>query len=85
LSKDILKERKHAFSIELDSSNYVKCISILNDSCDCILIEGYLGELEEISLIEGIMLEIKGTNGTLRMDLNEAELKKLLKKEGKES
>lgn len=48
------------------------------------MIEGYLGELEEVGLIEGIMLEIRGTNGTLRMDLNEEELKKFLKKEGKE-
>jgi len=47
------------------------------------LVEGYLGELEEIGLIEGIMLEIRGTNGTLRMDFNEEELKELLKKEGK--
>lgn len=84
MSKDILKEKKHAFSIELDSRNYVKCISILNESGDCVLIEGYLGELEEVDLIEGIMLEIRGTNGTLRMDLNEEELKKLLKKKGKE-
>lgn len=84
MSKDILKERKHAFSIELDSRNYMKCISILNESGDCVLIEGYLGELEEVGLIEGIMLEIRGTNGTLRMDLNEEELKKFLKKEGKE-
>lgn len=83
MSKDILKERKHAFSIELDSSHYVKCISIFNESGDCVLVEGYLGELEEIGLIEGIMLEIRGTNGTLRMDFNEEELKELLKKEGK--
>jgi hypothetical protein len=80
----MVKEKKHAFSIELDSRNYLKCISIHNESANSVLIEGYLGELEEVGLIEGIMLEVRGTNGTLRMDLNEEELKKLLKKEGKE-
>lgn len=61
----------------------MKSISILNKSNDCVLIEGYLGELEEVGLIEGIMLEIRGTNGTFRMDLNEQELQKLLKKKEK--
>lgn len=78
MSKDILKEKKHAFSIELDSSYCVKSISILNDSGGCVLIEGYLGELEEVGLIEGIMLEVKGINGNLRLELNEDELRRAL-------
>ncbi len=45
-----------------------------------MLIEGFLGELTELGLIEDVMLEIKGSNGILRMDLNEEELKKLVAK-----
>ena len=71
---------KHTFSIELKSKEYVKRVAIPNDAGDNVLIEGFLGELEEVDLVEGIMLEIKGANGILRMDLNEEELNTLLKK-----
>lgn len=69
---------KHAFSIELKSKKYVKQISVSNESHDRVLFEGFLGELEEIDLIEGAALLIQGANGVLRMDLSENELETLL-------
>jgi len=74
---------KHTFSIELKSKEYMKRVAIPNEAGDTVLIEGFLGELEEIDLVEGVMLEVKGANGILRMDLKEEELNTLLKK-GKE-
>jgi hypothetical protein len=71
------KVEKHAFSIDLKSREYLKLIAIPNDTGDNALIEGFLGELEAIDLVEGVMLEIRGTNGTLKMDLKEEELNKL--------
>ena len=68
------------FSIELKSKEYVKLVAISNDSFDKVLIEGFLGKLEELNFIEGVMLEIKGANGILRMDLREEDLRKLLQK-----
>ncbi|MCW4029583.1 MAG: hypothetical protein NWE92_08050 [Candidatus Bathyarchaeota archaeon] len=68
----------HLFSIELTSKNFVKRFAISSDSDDKVLIEGYLGELKEIGITEGIILEIQGTNGILRIDLTEEELRKLL-------
>jgi hypothetical protein len=68
----------HMFSVELASKNFVKRLAIPGDSDDKVLIEGFLGELKEIGIIEGIMLEIQGTNGILRIDLSEEELRKLL-------
>jgi hypothetical protein len=68
---------KHAFSIELKSRKYLKLVAIPNDAGDNVLIEGFLGELEGVELVEGVMLEIRGTNGTLKMDLKEEELSKL--------
>jgi hypothetical protein len=65
---------KHAFAIELKSREYLKLVAIPNDTGDNVLIEGFLGELEAVDLIEGVMLEIRGTNGTLKMDLKEEEL-----------
>jgi len=77
--EDMSKRTKtHAFSIELRSKEYVKHVAMSNDAEDKVLIEGFLGELEEFSFIEGAMLEIKGINGTLRMDLKEEELRNLL-------
>lgn len=74
------KENEHAFSVELKSKEYMKHVSMSNDAKDKVLIEGFLGELEEINTIEGVMLEIKGGNGILRMDLKEKELRKWLSK-----
>jgi len=50
---------------------------ISNRAEETVLVEGFLGELEEVSLVEGAMLELRGSNGVLRMDLKEEELEKL--------
>ncbi len=68
------------FSIELKSRAYIKRVAMSNDVEDRVLIEGFLGELEELNFIEGVMLEIKGINGILRIDLKKEELRKLLQK-----
>lgn len=73
------KAEEHAFSVELKSKEYIKLVTLANDTRNKVLIEGFLGELMELSFIEGIMLEIKGTNGTLRIDLRTEELRKLLR------
>jgi len=44
-----------------------------------VLIEGFLGDIESLGIIEGVMLEINGSNGTLKMDLSEEEISKLLR------
>ena len=68
----------HAFSVEMKSKVYVKNISISNETHDCVLFEGSLGELTKISLTEGDVLEIIGVNGTLRVDLSEEQLREVL-------
>ena len=69
------KDNDHAFSIELD-------IAKLNEAGDRLLIEGYLGELIEISFVED-SLEINGFEGNLKIKLNEEELRALLSTERK--
>ena len=77
------REMEHAFSIEMKSKKHVRNISISNESRDRVLFEGSLGELEELSMIEGAVLEIRGANGILRIDLTEDDLRKMFsKKEG---
>jgi hypothetical protein len=62
------------FSVELNSKSHVKHISVSNKSHDRVLFEGSLGELADVSMIEGAVLEVKGTNGILRIDLTQDEL-----------
>jgi hypothetical protein len=72
------KTMGHGFSIEMNSKRHVKNISITDERRDSVLFEGYLGELERLSMIEGLALEVRGTNGTLRVDLSEEELRTIL-------
>ncbi len=69
---------QHGFSVELDNKEHVKRFFILNGSGERVLFEGFLGELEGISLVEGLMLEVRGSNGILRMDMTEEELRRAL-------
>lgn len=73
---------EHAFSIEMKSKEFLRHISMSDKAQDTVLIEGFLGELEEIDIVEGSMLEVRGANGVLRMDLRKEELRKLLPKRG---
>lgn len=47
------------------------------------MIEGLIGEVTEIEIIEDILLEIRATDGVLRIELSRDELKNTLK--GKKS
>lgn len=47
---------------------------IVNDSQHGILIEGDLGDLSELSILEEKLLEIQFTNGVLRLEINQPEL-----------
>ena len=68
----------HMFSIELISRDCVKCLVIPSENDAKVLIEGFLGDIESLGVIEGVMLEILGSNGTLKMDLSEEEIAHLL-------
>lgn len=69
-----------SFCIELNSRDLVKRVMFPDGSGDRLTIEGYLGELTNIELVESIMLEVKGTKGVLRMDITQEELEKVIRK-----
>jgi hypothetical protein len=71
---------EHAFSIEMRSKEFLRHISMSDKAQDPVLIEGFLGELEEIGIFESSMLEVRGANGVLRIDLKEEELRRVLPK-----
>ena len=76
---DLADKRSRSFSLELDERGLIKCISLPEGSGDRLMIEGFIGELTEVELIEDILLQIKATNGVLRIDLTRDELKKALR------
>ena len=67
---------KHCFSIELFSRDQLSCITLPQRREDHVLIDGALGELQEINIVEHVMLEILCTRGILRMDLTEGEFRR---------
>ena len=69
------------FSVEMRSKSHVKSISISNEARDLVLFEGDLGDLEELVMVEGGMLEVRGTNGVLRVELRREELLNVLRTE----
>jgi hypothetical protein len=68
------RKKERLFSIELKSKTHLKNITFANESTEGVLIEGVLGELERACFAEGIILEVVGSNGVLRVDLKEHEI-----------
>lgn len=65
------------FSIHVRSRAHLKTISISEDNSGA-LFEGGLGEPLEITLQEDMLLLVKGTLGTLRVEVTRDELKQVL-------
>jgi len=74
---------EHSFSVQLKSKDNVKNICLNNETE--ILFEGYLGELESLGHIEGALIELKGCNGILKVDLTKDQLMQLLNPRGEQS
>jgi hypothetical protein len=58
------------FSVEIDSKTHVKKISLSDEAHDPVILEGSIGELKEISIIESSALEFIGENGVLRVEVD---------------
>ncbi len=80
MAGNLKKTNEHMFSIQLKSKDHLKNVALPNDEEGNVLIEGFLGKLEKANFTEGVMLEINGANGSLRMDFTEKELGRLLPK-----
>jgi hypothetical protein len=58
----------------------MKNVSISNEAHDRVLFEGVFGELQEIYMVDDRVLEIQGTEGTLRIDVTKGELASIFEK-----
>jgi len=75
-----MEDKERFFSIELKSKAYLKNVTLTNGFRDSVLVEGTIGELAQATFVEGVILEIAGNKGTLRINLKEEELRKALQK-----
>ena len=71
--QEILKER--FFSVELKSKVHLKNVTLTNGKLENVLIEGSIGRLERAEFAEGIILEVVGDEGVLRINLGQDEIK----------
>jgi hypothetical protein len=69
---------EHSFSIEMKSEQAVRRMSFFDKENNNILFEGTLGKLKNVSMVEGVMLEVEGINGVLRLDITQQEMEKCL-------
>jgi hypothetical protein len=67
-------KKKGFFSVEIESKKHLTNVSISNKPHERVVIEGYLDELSEIEMIEDVLIQFKGANGVLRIDLSKDEL-----------
>ncbi len=70
------KTEEHSFSIEMKSEQAVRRMSFFDKENDHVFFEGFLGELKNVSMVEGLMLEVEGNNGVLRLDITQQEIEK---------
>ena len=79
--EEIDKER--FFSVELKSKVNLKSVTVRDSSQENVLVEGTLGKLQHAEFADGVVLEVFGDKGVLRVNLTIDEIKKIEKK-GKE-
>jgi hypothetical protein len=74
--KSKIGNKERVFSVELKSKRHLKNVTLTNGSSDSVLVEGTIGELMQATFAEGVILEVVGKKGVLRIDLGEDEIKK---------
>ena len=77
--EEIDKER--FFSVELKSKVNLKNVTVRDSSQEDVLVEGTLGKLQHAEFADGVVLEVFGDKGVLRVNLTIDDIKKIGKKE----
>ena len=68
--------KERFFSVELKSKVSLKSVTLTNGGHENVLVEGTIGQLQYAEFAEGVVLEIVGEKGALRIDLKENEIRK---------
>lgn len=72
----------HSFSVQMKNTKSISGL-VIDRKKDGVFLEGELGLIAEIELIEERVLTIKGENGTIRIDLSREELMHVLHPQSK--
>ena len=75
MTKRDTKDR--SFSIELSSRANLKNMKMANGSPEPVLIEGTIGALHHARFLEGVIFEVAGSSGTIRIDLQQQEVRSI--------
>ena len=67
--------KERFFSVELKSKVNLKNITLTNGGHENVLVEGTIGELLRAEFAEGVILEVVGDKGVLRINLCQDEIK----------
>jgi hypothetical protein len=70
------RERERGFSLDLASKTQLRKVSMNDGEREGTTVSGTIGRLVDAHFIDGVVLEIEGHAGTLRVDLQEDELVK---------
>ncbi|MEK6977100.1 MAG: hypothetical protein AABX40_01700 [Candidatus Hydrothermarchaeota archaeon] len=70
--------KRCTFSVALDSLEGLRGVDI--DRRGRVDIDGDLGEVQELKLIDGVLLQIRGDKGCLDIDIGIEEIARLLRK-----
>ena len=73
-----IEKEERFFSVELKSKAHLKNVSLANGSRENVLIEGSIGELLQATFADGVILEVVGKKGILRINIEEHEIKKTI-------
>jgi len=73
-SRKTSPNKERVFSVDLKSKTAVRTASVGKGRSEGVLIEGTLGMLKNVGFLEGLVLELVGTHGVLRVDLTREEL-----------
>ena len=71
---DLKTSKERFFSLELKSKSDLKSVCIPSGSRENVLVEGTIGELVQVGFTEGVILEIVGEKGVIRLDLTPDEI-----------
>jgi hypothetical protein len=67
--------KERFFSVELKSKVNLKNVTMTNSDLENVLIEGNIGSLQHAVFIEGVVLEVVGDKGVVRVNLTPDEIK----------
>ncbi|MCW4013641.1 MAG: hypothetical protein NWF07_11705 [Candidatus Bathyarchaeota archaeon] len=76
---DETRKTKTSFSLELNTRNQIKRVALPDGSGDKLIVEGNLGRITDLVLVEDILLEVIGDSGKIRIDITRKDLERVLR------